>query len=150
MMMTLQVPKGHPRKKIRKRGAENSSNPKPSKQQKGKDTVRDAEMPQLQKVSKLLQGAMKDKVSSIFIHNPLLGLPNETPATAEIVAGRETDPNIELFHQSTLQEMPLHKLLVHTLLLQKAANASLNILEGLRIRQKDLEEENKTLGKGAQ
>ena len=85
---------------------------------------------------------MKEKAHSSFVANPLIGLPNEVPTSTQIVAGKDTDPYIEIYPLSELPMLPHHTLLHHCALLQKALNAALGFMEVLCLSNKDLEEEN--------
>ena len=90
---------------------------------------------------KVMEAAMKEKAHSSFVANPLIGLPNEVPMSTQIIAGKDTDPYIEIYPLSKLPTLPHHTLLHHCALLQKALNAALGFMEVLRLSNKDLEEE---------
>ena len=88
-----------------------------------------------------MEVAMKTKDNSFFVANPLLGLPNEVATSTKIIAGKETDPCIEIYPLSELPTLPHHTLLHHSALIQKAITAALGMMEVLRLTNKDLEEE---------
>ena len=64
--------------------------------------------------TKVMEAAMKEKAHSYFIANPLIGLPNEAPTSTQIVAGKETDPYIEIY---PLSELPMLPHLFYTIVL---------------------------------
>ena len=89
---------------------------------------------------------MKGQAQSTFIANPLLGIPNMVPSSATILAGKETDSHIELYHYVELQAMPTLKLYNHCiLLLQKALGSSLSLLESLCLSSAKLEGEHEKM-----
>ena len=94
---------------------------------------------------KVMEAAMKEKAHSSFVANPLIGLPNEVPTSTQIIAGKDTDPYIEIYPLSELPTLPHHTLLHHCALLQKALNAALGLMEVLCLSNKDLEEENERM-----
>ena len=95
--------------------------------------------------AKVMESAMKGQARSTFIANPLLGIPNMVPSSANISAGKETDPHIELYHYVELQAMPTLKLCNHCILLQKALGSSLSLLESLRLSSAEIEGEHEKM-----
>ncbi|KAI5068649.1 hypothetical protein GOP47_0016994 [Adiantum capillus-veneris] len=87
---------------------------------------------------------MTRKVQSIFIANPLIDLPNIAPTG---IAGKDTDPYIELYPHVELPRLPNHKLWDHCALVQKALNASLGLMEVLCLSNIDLESENQKMAR---
>lgn len=89
--------------------------------------------------TKVMEAVMNGQAQSTFISNPLLGISNMVPSSATILAGKETDSHIELYHYVELQGMPTYKLCNHCILLQKALGASLSLLESLCLSSTELE-----------
>ena len=90
---------------------------------------------------KVMEAAMKTKVNSSFVANPLIGLPNEAATSTRTTAGKETDPFIEIYPTSELPTLPTHTILQHAALLQKALTTALSMIELLRLTNTDLNEE---------
>lgn len=68
------------------------------------------------------------------------------PSSANILAGKETDSHIEIYHFVELQAMPTLKLCNHcVLLLQKALGSSLSLLESLRLSSVEIEGEHEKM-----
>lgn len=92
-----------------------------------------------------MQEAIKGKVLSTFVANPMIGIPNATLMVTSIKSRKETDPFIEIYLGSKLPLLQPHNLLNHCALLQNALNSSLDLTEGLCLQNKDLEDENERM-----
>ena len=92
---------------------------------------------------RVMEDAMKGKVKSSFVSNPLLGLPNSTPTSARIVVDKEKDPYIEIIIVSELPRLLHLQLINNCNLIQKTLGSTLNLMEILRTSKQYIEEEHK-------